>query len=189
MKTGAAAITGMATAAAAQSTFGLIASHSTSPIHLQTVNANGQAFWVGKDTATYCPPNIEGINCPVGSGYTEFTIGGSVLGLDVVVPGGQQIYVDPADGRVGFTQAHSASVPTGAIRDGWSLSAYGANGLAELTNSNGGALFCAASADAAQTGPWELHLALEGLTFGDECIGAGLIAANATSTPGAWQYS
>ena len=45
------------------SPFGLVAARSTSPIHLQTVNANGQRFWIGKDTATYCPIS----DCPPGT--------------------------------------------------------------------------------------------------------------------------
>lgn len=34
---------------------------------------------------------------------------------DVEVPGGQQYYLDPKTGYPGFTQAHSASYPPGAI--------------------------------------------------------------------------
>lgn len=45
------------------SPFGLVAARSTSPIHLQTVNANGQRFWIGKDAATYCPI----ADCPPGT--------------------------------------------------------------------------------------------------------------------------
>lgn len=46
---------------------GLVATHSTSPIHLQSVNANGQNFWIGKDTASYCPdPKNPPKICPTG---------------------------------------------------------------------------------------------------------------------------
>lgn len=44
--------------------FSIIAAHSGSPVHLQSVNANGQAFWIGKATATYCPPQVS--SCPPG---------------------------------------------------------------------------------------------------------------------------
>jgi hypothetical protein len=38
--------------------------------------------------------------------------------IQVEVPGGQQIYVD-VSGALGFTQAHSAEVPTGAFIGGF----------------------------------------------------------------------
>lgn len=44
--------------------FSIIAAHSASPIHLQSVVANGQGFWIGKETATYCPPEVN--SCPPG---------------------------------------------------------------------------------------------------------------------------
>ena len=46
--------------------FGLIAGRSGSPIHLQTVNANGQRFWIGKDASTYCPSDVV-TDCPPGT--------------------------------------------------------------------------------------------------------------------------
>lgn len=44
--------------------FSIIAAHSASPVHLQSVVANGQGFWIGKETATYCPPQVS--PCPPG---------------------------------------------------------------------------------------------------------------------------
>lgn len=36
--------------------FVMIATHSgNSAVHLRGIEANGQRFWLGKDTATYCP--------------------------------------------------------------------------------------------------------------------------------------
>lgn len=49
---------------ATRARFSIIAAHSGSPVHLQSVNANGQAFWIGKATATYCPPQVS--SCPPG---------------------------------------------------------------------------------------------------------------------------
>ena len=46
--------------------FGLIAARSTTPIHLQSVNANGQRFWIGKETATFCPSDVVP-DCPPGT--------------------------------------------------------------------------------------------------------------------------
>lgn len=44
--------------------FSIIAARSASPVHLQSVVANGQGFWIGKQTATYCPPQVS--PCPPG---------------------------------------------------------------------------------------------------------------------------
>lgn len=43
--------------------FGLMALRSASPIHFGTINANGEAFWIGKSTLAFCPdpPNTR---CP-----------------------------------------------------------------------------------------------------------------------------
>lgn len=38
--------------------------------------------------------------------------------MDTVVPGGQQVYVT-ADGQFGYTIAHSASIPEGAVTEGF----------------------------------------------------------------------
>ena len=63
------------------SKFGIIAIHSASPIHLSSVNAAEGKFWIGKDTATYCPA-IDGLVCPAGD-FTGFasTSGQDGLGL------------------------------------------------------------------------------------------------------------
>lgn len=45
---------------------GLIATHSASPIHLSSINASGQAFWIGKDTSTFCPLTPKS-SCPPGN--------------------------------------------------------------------------------------------------------------------------
>lgn len=44
---------------------GLIATHSASPIHLSSVNAAGQNFYIGKDTSSYCPLTPAS-SCPPG---------------------------------------------------------------------------------------------------------------------------
>ncbi|EGD93305.1 secreted protein [Trichophyton mentagrophytes] len=72
------------------------------------MQAAGRAFWLGGSPATYCP-EIVGDNCPPGNATV-------ILGLNslsVLVPGGQQMYVEPS-GKLGFTQAHSASIPPGS---------------------------------------------------------------------------
>jgi len=47
--------------------FGMISTRSGNPnVHLRSVVANGQRFWLGKETATYCP-EIEGLDCSQGT--------------------------------------------------------------------------------------------------------------------------
>lgn len=53
--------------------FTLIAGRSGSPIHLSSINANGESFWIGKNTASYCPLE-EVVDCPAGI-YTELLAG------------------------------------------------------------------------------------------------------------------
>lgn len=53
--------------------FTLIAGRSGSPIHLSAINANGESFWIGKSTASYCPTEVV-TDCPAGL-YTELLAG------------------------------------------------------------------------------------------------------------------
>ncbi|XHF98387.1 hypothetical protein AWENTII_001940 [Aspergillus wentii] len=84
--------------------FGVMSSRSASPIHLLPMTASAQSFWLGGETASYCPLKT---GCPPGK-ETVFAPGGT--GLNVEVPGGQQVYINP-DGALSFTQAHSAYIP------------------------------------------------------------------------------
>lgn len=45
--------------------FGVMALRSGSPIHLQSVNAAGQRFWIGVPTGTFCPSEVN--PCPPGT--------------------------------------------------------------------------------------------------------------------------
>ena len=114
------------------------------PLNGQKIHASGQAFYLGLDgPTTYCPPNVDP-NCP----YPTDTIVAGALSamwlcisvsilllppshiaqfkrwvfgnnlIQVEVPGGQQTFVRP-EGSIGYTQAHSASVPAGAYRGGF----------------------------------------------------------------------
>lgn len=63
------------------SAFTIIAARSGSPIHLQTVQASDRAFWIGKETTTYCPPEVDAEgSCPPGT-QTVFEGGESTLSL------------------------------------------------------------------------------------------------------------
>jgi len=174
-----ATVSGLVSVAAAQSAFGVIASHSASAIHLQSVNANGLNFWIGKETTTYQPEQVEG---KIGNGETLFAGGQGTLGLSTNVPGGQQVYVAP-NGEVKFTQAHSANAGQDPKYDGWSREELPSFGELYFQN---GVLFCPETAEAT-TGPYKMFAALPGLTFADNCLGASLITTNSTG-PGAWQY-
>ena len=94
------AAAGLLSSASAQY-FGIIAAHSASPIHLQPIAANGEALWIGKSTAAYCPKKVVGVkNCPKGK-ETNFVFNSGALAMGAVVPGGQLVYIDPSTGAVG----------------------------------------------------------------------------------------
>lgn len=122
----------------------VIAARSGSPIHLLPMEAGGLGFHLGGGTSSYCP-QVVGPSCPPGN-QTVF-VGGSI---SVMVPGGQQQYTE-VGGRVGYTQAHSAYVPSGAIPGGFSYSkcpgeqfghittnVFGATGLMACPDSSSG---------------------------------------------------
>jgi hypothetical protein len=177
-----AAVTGLISAASAQY-FGLTAARSASPIHYQTLTASSQSIWLNKATSAYCPENIEALgSCPSGE-FTTFGGGEGRLGMGVVVPGGQEVYIEPDTGAVKYTIAHSAMKPEGSIVSGWTTAA--GNGFGILSNENGGFLACPCEEE---EGAWKVFAALEGLEFDDACLGFSALASNATEA-GAWQYT
>lgn len=95
-------------------TFTLTASLPASPLDGLPVNAAGEAFSLGGSPSFYCPTSVSSA-CP---NTTETIFAAELTALDVEVPGGQQVYVQ-ANGALGFTQAHSASVPPGATIGGF----------------------------------------------------------------------
>lgn len=56
--------------------FSVMAARSASPIHYLQLNAAGQKFYLGGETASYCPDQVP--NCPPGN-QTIFTPGGASL--------------------------------------------------------------------------------------------------------------
>jgi hypothetical protein len=158
-----------------------MSARSASPVHLLPLTARGQKFYLGgPGPSSYCPVEQVGSACPNGTS-TVFAGGDTTLSLGVVVPGGQQVYV-AADGALGYTQAHSAYVPAGAIREGFSLVAPGANGLGQLEFDTG---FVACPAGEGQG--YQVFGQVQGATFGSECLGFDALTV-AASGPGAWQY-
>jgi hypothetical protein len=175
-----AALTGLLSTASAQY-FGLTSARSASPIHYQTVSASGNSIWLNKKTSSYCPENIEDIGgCPAGN-TTTFAGGEDTLSMGVVVPGGQQVYIDPDTGAVKYTQAHSAAMPEGAIQTGWTVSP--GNGFGILSNSNGAFIACPAKDDS-----YQVFIGLECVDFDEACLSFDALASNGTEA-GAWQYS
>lgn len=66
--------------------FTITAAHSGSPIHLQSVHASNRAFWIGKPTATYCPPQVDAeAACPPGT-ETVLGLGGITASLVRDIP-------------------------------------------------------------------------------------------------------
>ena len=95
----------------------LYASTLTTPaIPYAPINAAGGSFWAGvarPATSTYCP-DVVGSACPnVALGLTSFELGGETgtASLNVLVPGGQQVYVNCETGRLEFSRAHSGAPP------------------------------------------------------------------------------
>ncbi|KAL8685469.1 MAG: hypothetical protein Q9218_007740 [Villophora microphyllina] len=175
-------------------TFGAIAARSTSPIHLQSINANGQAFWVGKNTTTYCPLTNQ-TECPPGT-ETVFAVGSGGASLDIEVPGGQRIYVS-STGALGFTQAHSGLIPDGAALQTFNATMGPENGpLGHFTFEGLGATGFIACPVSKGKGPYQVFADVKGLKDGDvpskckeDCLGFDALTAPFGQEASAWQYS
>ncbi|KAJ5892256.1 uncharacterized protein N7473_008484 [Penicillium subrubescens] len=159
-----------------------MAVRSASPIHYAQLNAAGQKFWLGGQTSSYCPEQVQ--NCPPGN-QTILAPGGN--SLDVEVPGGQQVYVDPT-GALSFTQAHSASIPAGssvgnlAYQPGTPWNHYTFNGWGAT------GLMACPTAD----NRWQVFAALSNATVPSgnvaDCLGFSAIALPYKGDVPAWQY-
>ncbi|RMZ72071.1 binding [Pyrenophora seminiperda CCB06] len=162
--------------------FGVVSARSASPIHLQTLTArNGKFYLGGAGPTSYCPPNIGASNCPAGN-TTVLSGGATTLNMGVVVPGGQQVFVQ-ADGVMGYTQAHSAALPAGATQTGFSRDApTGSNEFGYLHFDTG---FVACPAGEGQG--YQVFGQTADAKFGPECLGFNALTV-ATAQPGAWQY-
>ncbi|KAH8165103.1 hypothetical protein CIB48_g3130 [Xylaria polymorpha] len=85
----------------------------------KAVNSSSGQFFINTPTETYCPGGV--VDCSNFTGTeTVFVLGDDTrIGLQVEVPGGQQVYIGP-DGALSFTPAHSAYIPPGSIVNGFS---------------------------------------------------------------------
>jgi hypothetical protein len=103
----------------------------------------------------------------------------------VEVPGGQLVYVE-TDGALGFTQAHSANIPAGAVVSTFTLvpgtsfgtlgfSGLGANGFVACPSANGLA-------------PYQIFANVAGGDF-TNCLGFDALTTEFTEGFGAWEYT
>ncbi|KAF2835641.1 hypothetical protein M501DRAFT_997783 [Patellaria atrata CBS 101060] len=154
-----------------------ISARSASPIHLLPVVTHNSAFWLGGETYSYCPTQVEP-NCPPGN-TTVFAGGDEYLGLGVLVPGGQSVYI-AQDGSMTHTTAHSAYYPPGAVRDGWTRT-EGEN-FGHLSH-EAGLVACPVE------GGYKIFAQIP--TFvapNEDCLGFSFLTGNVTEQVGAWQY-
>lgn len=158
--------------------FTLIASNPNAPFHNYKIEACGRRFTITQGgPCTYCPQSVPRAACPAGTS-TIMTSGS----LSVMVPGGQQLYVE-ANGALGFTQAHSLSRPPGAIMGGGP--AY-EGGL--FFGPSHSPWFACPVKDSGGNQIWQLFASLPGVTLDPACVGLNARVQNASGL-GAWQYT
>jgi len=164
--------------------FTVMSVRSGSPIQYLALNAAGQKFWLGGNTASYCPTTVN--PCPPGN--VTVILGG--YSMDTEVPGGQQIYVAP-DGSLSFTQAHSIYIPTGSALGPFTVTAGVPDARYSFTGW-GASGFMACPNTASDPTSWQVFAALQNATVPtknvNDCLGFDALALNYTGTVPAWQY-
>ena len=101
------------------------------------------------------------------------------------VPGGQLVYVE-TNGALGFTQAHSAFIPAGAVVSTFTLvpgtsfgdlgfSGLGANGFVACPSANGSV-------------PYQIFANVAAGNF-TNCLGFDALTTEFTGGFGAWEYT
>ena len=173
--------------------FGLIVAHSGSPIHLSTINANHNMFLVGKPTNAFCPPEVarvvndQGKNvCDSVRNVTAIDVNGLRAGMDTVVPGGQQIYLNE-DGALSFTTAHTHALGEKDLDFGFHYEKAD-NAQYGTFKFQGVPWFACPKAGVEQ---FQIYANREGARSMDGCLD---ISINAVDSPnpegkGAWQYN
>ena len=176
-------------AVASDTAFTLTASNpQLAAIDGKPVTAAGQHWVIGGTTESYCPDQVNP-NCPAGNITAVVSSGGSAA-MDVEVPGGQQVYLDPF-WNVGYSQAHSASIPSGSLTTGFG--AYHGGGFVNLNGNGWGWVACppTAAGGGGSDGSWNLVAKNDtnAATLGN-CFGVNLkINELPQGTVGAWQYT
>ncbi|KAK6354472.1 hypothetical protein TWF730_008872 [Orbilia blumenaviensis] len=170
--------------------FGFLALRSASPIHFQSLNANGGKIWIGKTTSTYCPRPAA--QCPKGKTTSMLFSSSGTVGMNVIVPGGQQLYIGPT-GELAYTQAHSAAIPSGSTKNGFKLTET--NRQIYLSNGNNDFLACPLTKKTAKTGPWKVFVNVNGklkdkdVPSGCKTDCLGFSAIGSAVKDAVWQYS
>ena len=167
-----------------EGSFSLTVSNPAIQVDGWPVTACGQHWWVGGDSCTYCPEVVPRDSCPPGDDMLIY----SSSAMAVMVPGGQQYYLDPF-WVPGYTQAHSAFVPPGSTIGGFA--AFSGGGFVNLNPTALGwvACFPTASGGGGNDGRWTLNA--KNSTNADRlnnCYDVNLKVHPAGGL-GAWQYT
>lgn len=167
--------------------FTLTASNPALPVDGRPVTACGQHWSIDGQTCSYCPDQV-GSSCPAGNATVIVASEGSAA-MDVMVPGGQVVYLDPY-WNVGYGQAHSAYIPPGSLLEG--LKAYHGGGFVNLNGNGYGWAACPPTASGGGGGSgWNL-VAKNASNAGNlgNCYGVNLkVNELPQGTVGAWQYT
>jgi len=168
--------------------FTLTVSNPTLPIHNQPISAGGLHWLIGGPTSSYCPEQV-GSACPAGNTTSMVLYGGRVA-MNVMVPGGQQAYLDPYWGMA-YTQAHSAYIPSGSTTTGFA--AYAGGGFVNLNGNGWGWVACPPRASGGGGTQWVLiarnETSAPTLAQGG-CVEVNLkVEARPDGSVGAWQYA
>jgi hypothetical protein len=149
-----------------------------------SVVARGERFYLSGGTNTFCPSPP--VDCSVYDNVTAFSFSQGHLAMEASVPGGQLVYV-MTTGELGFSQAHSASIPEGADTSSFTFdpNAFSSANMGRLSTTAFGANGFIACNDAQQQ--WQVFADVPGKDA-TNCLGfdAATIEANFT---GAWEYT
>lgn len=166
----------------------LVASHSTSPIHLQPIAATNETFYIGKNTTSSCPEK-EVVACPAGNVTSIIVDGDDGASMNAETPGGQIVYVLPT-GALAFTPAHAegeVSVDNGTT-NGFSYT-NGTDGFPGHFNFQGWSWFaCPVEGAKEGTGPWQVFADVPGSDVSG-CINFDALGEPYSNTgAAAWEY-
>jgi len=171
----------------ADTAFVLTASNPKLPaVHNRPITAGGLGLVIGGTTSSYCPSVVEP-NCPAGN-ITAIVAGEGRAAMNVMVPGGQQVYLDPL-WSVRYTQAHSAYIPSGSEVGG--LAAYKGGGFINLNGNGWGWVACPPTGSGGGDGVWTLVGRNESsATRLNMCTQVNLkVNPSPSGSIGAWQYT
>lgn len=166
--------------------FTLTASNPNLAVDGKPITAGGQRLVIGGTTSSYCPT---GVPCPPGD-FTALLASGGTAAMDVMVPGGQQVFLDPY-WSVHYTQAHSAYIPPGSVTTGFA--AYQGGGFVNLNGNGWGWVACPPTAAGGGGGDGSWNLVAKNETNAallGNCYGVNLkIKTLPQGTVAAWQYT